>query len=65
MRMTPHELAHAMEENLKAYKKLPQSERKRIAHENLVSSGLINEDGEFTDNYPYSREYYRKKNAVK
>ncbi|MDR3294439.1 MAG: hypothetical protein LBT26_01230 [Clostridiales Family XIII bacterium] len=59
--MTAQELALEMEAYTAAFKKKPQAERAAIAKEHLIRSGLIDENGEFTDHYAYSREYYRNK----
>jgi hypothetical protein len=55
------EFSAAAQEYLKEYRKLPKEERAKIAREHLVKEGVIDEDGEFTDHYAYSREYYRSK----
>jgi hypothetical protein len=55
------EFSAAAQEYLKEYRKLPKEERARIAREHLIKEGVIDENGEFTDNYAYSREYYRNK----
>ncbi|MDR0853787.1 MAG: hypothetical protein LBN34_05405 [Clostridiales Family XIII bacterium] len=59
--MTPYEYTLEMQEYLNEYRKKPIPEQEKIAKEALISSGLFDENGEFTDNYAYSREYYRKK----
>jgi hypothetical protein len=61
MDMTPHELALKMQEHLAEHKKKPKTERVAIATERLIREGVIDENGEFTDHYAYSREYYKNK----
>jgi hypothetical protein len=39
---------------------LPPEEQKRRAFESLISMGVFTPDGEFTDAYAGSREYYRR-----
>jgi hypothetical protein len=59
--MTAHELASKMEAYIIDYKKKPKAEREAIAKEHFIRSGMIDENGEFTDHYAYSREYYKAK----
>ncbi|MDR3305345.1 MAG: hypothetical protein LBS85_04850 [Clostridiales Family XIII bacterium] len=63
--MTAHELALEMETYTRAFKKKPKAEREAIAKEHLIRSGLIDENGEFTDHYAYSRDYYKAKESGK
>jgi hypothetical protein len=56
------EFSVAVQEYLREYKKLPKEERARIAREHLIEEGVLDENGEFTDHYAYSREYYKNKN---
>jgi hypothetical protein len=39
--------------------KLPKEEQVARAKARLMNEGIIDEKGEFTDNYIYSREYYK------
>ena len=48
---------------LKDFRKLPKEERVAVAKDMLVRTGVIDENGEFTDQYAYSREYYKRKDA--
>jgi len=59
--MTAHELALEMNAYMQAQQKLPKAEREANSKARLVRSGLIDENGEFTDHYAYSREYYKAK----
>jgi hypothetical protein len=63
--MQGHELAQVMHNYLDEYKKKPIAEQKEIARASLIRTGLMDENGEFTDHYAYSREYYKKKNGRK
>jgi hypothetical protein len=63
--MTAHELALKMQEYMAEFDKKPIAEQRAIAKEDLMASGLIDENGEFTDHYAYSREYYREKGRKK
>jgi hypothetical protein len=62
--MTGQQIAQEMHEYLEEFKRKPEAERKMIAKRCLIRSGLMDENGEFTDHYAYSREYYRKKISV-
>jgi hypothetical protein len=55
------EFSIAVKEYLKKLDELPKDERAAIMKEQLVRSELIDESGEFTDHYAYSREYYKRK----
>jgi len=48
---------------LKDFRKLPKEKRVAVAKDMLIRSGVIDENGEFTDHYAYSREYYKRKDA--
>jgi hypothetical protein len=63
--MTAHELAVKMQEHMDELDKKPIAEQREIARQGLIASGLIDENGEFTDHYAYSREYYREKRRKK
>jgi len=63
--MTAHELALEMQAYIDDYKKKPKAERVAIATERLIRTGVMDENGEFTDHYAYSREYYKAKKAKK
>ena len=55
------EFSKAVKAHLKEFKKLPKEERAAVARDRLIRSGVIDENGEFTDHYAYSREYYKRK----
>ncbi|MDR0854410.1 MAG: hypothetical protein LBN34_08565 [Clostridiales Family XIII bacterium] len=63
--MTAHELAVNMQAYMDKLDKKPIAEQKKIAKQSLIDGGLIDENGEFTDHYAYSREYYREKQRKK
>jgi hypothetical protein len=63
--MTAHETALNMQAYMDELDKKPIAEQKRIAKQSLIDGGLIDENGEFTDHYAYSREYYREKRRKK
>jgi hypothetical protein len=63
--MTPHEHALMIDEFMAEQQKLPKAEREANANARLMEGGIIDENGEFTDHYAYSREYYRRKKAAK
>jgi hypothetical protein len=63
--MTAHELALEMQAYIADFKKKPKDERVAIATEHLLREGVIDENGEFTDHYAYSREYYRSRKNEK
>jgi hypothetical protein len=65
IRMTAHETALKMQAYMDEYNKKPIAEQKAIAKGNLIAIGYIDENGEITDNYAYTREYYRKKDRKK
>ena len=46
---------------MKDFRKLPKEKRVAVAKDMLIRSGVIDESGEFTDHYAYSREYYKRK----
>jgi hypothetical protein len=54
-----------MQKRIDAYDKLPIEEQKRIAKRDLIASGIIDENDELSERYPYSRELNRKLNAQK
>jgi hypothetical protein len=55
-----------VQQYLRNYKKLPKEEQERLAQKHLVEAGIIDVNGEFTDHFAYSREYYRnRKKACK
>jgi hypothetical protein len=55
----------AVKEFYKKEQELPKDVQIARAKTRLIDEGVIDERGEFTDNYSYSREYYktRKKNG--
>jgi hypothetical protein len=57
--------AIAAQKYMKEYLKLPKEEQVAIARKQLIAEGVIDENGEFTDNYAYSREYYKNKKNKK
>lgn len=50
-----------MEDYLKNLKKMKKSEAKKKSFENLVQSNIISENGEFTEQYQYSKLALKKK----
>ena len=50
-----------MEEYLEKLKSMPDSAAVEKSKVNLKNSNIIQEDGEFTERYHYSREYARRK----
>ncbi|MDR1067630.1 MAG: hypothetical protein LBL36_00080 [Clostridiales Family XIII bacterium] len=55
------EFAKAVKKLYEDESKLSKAEQKKRSMERLILSGLFNEDGEFTDHYSYSRDYYNRK----
>lgn len=55
----------AVKEFYEKERELPKDVQIARAKTRLINEGIIDEQGEFTDNYTYSREYYknRKKNG--
>lgn len=50
-----------MEAYLSNLKSMSKAEAKKIAHENLVKSQIIEENGEFTERYQFARMSTQKK----
>jgi hypothetical protein len=61
--MTTKELAMAMDAYMDEYKNKPKAEQAAIAQDAFVRYGMLDNNGEFTDNYAYSRDYYKSKNG--
>jgi hypothetical protein len=60
--MTPvQEFSKAVKEFYKKERELPKDVQIARAKTRLINEGIIDEQGEFTDNYIYSREYYKNK----
>ena len=59
--MDAKEFSMLVDARLDEFRKLPKEKRAAVAKDMLVRSGVIDENGEFTDHYAYSREYYKRK----
>lgn len=59
------EFSKAVKEFYKKERELPEDVQITRAKARLINEGIIDEQGEFTDNYIYSREYYKNKKRTK
>lgn len=50
-----------MKEYLKNLKGMSRAEAEKVSHDNLVKSRIIEENGEFTEQYQYARMNMQKK----
>lgn len=50
-----------MEEYLHNLKSMKKAEARKVSHENLVKSKIIDENGEFTERYEFTRISMQKK----
>jgi hypothetical protein len=59
--MPAQEFSKAVKEFYKKERELPKDVQIARAKTRLIDEGVIDEEGEFTDNYIYSREYYKNR----
>jgi len=55
------EYVKKMEKYLEDLKNMKRSEAKKVAFQNLKNSGIIGENGEFTERYGYTKRILQKK----